>query len=185
MSEMKADALTLGQRIRHGWNAFLGRDQEIIRKQDLGPAFYTRPDRARYRFGNERTIISSIYTRIAVDVSNYVRIRHARMNEDDELLGFVNSGLDYCLNQEANIDQTGRAFRQDLMMTILDEGVAAVVPVDTTYNPRLTGSYEIQTMRVAKIIEWYPQDVKLDVYNDRSGLHENIILRAKMHVSIF
>lgn len=184
MSEMKADALTLGQRIRHGWNAFLGRDQEIIRKQDLGPAFYTRPDRARYRFGNERTIISSIYTRIAVDVSNYVRIRHARMNEDDELLGFVNSGLDYCLNQEANIDQTGRAFRQDLMMTILDEGVAAVVPVDTTYNPRLTGSYEIQTMRVAKIIEWYPQDVKLDVYNDRSGLHENIIL-PKSQVGIF
>ena len=91
MSEMKADALTLGQRIRHGWNAFLGREQEIIRQRDLGPVFYSRPDRNVSRFGNERTIISSIYTRIAVDVANYVRIRHARLNEDEELLGYVNS----------------------------------------------------------------------------------------------
>jgi len=184
LSEMKADAMTLGQRLRHGWNAFWGRDQEIIRKQDLGPVFYSRPDRARYRFGNERTIISSIYTRIAVDVSNYVRIRHARMNDNDELLGFINSGLDYCLNVDANIDQTGRAFRQDLMMTLLDEGACAAVPVDTTINPRNSGSYDIQTMRVAKIQEWYPQNVKLDVYNDRTGLHESIIL-PKSQVAIF
>ena len=140
MSEMKADAMTLGQRIKHGWNAFLGRDQQIIRGQDLGPAFYSRPDRTRYRFGTERTIISSIYTRIAMDVSNYVRIRHARIDENEQLIGFVDSGLDYCLNVEANIDQSGRAFRQNLVMTILDEGVAAVVPVDTTVNPRISGS---------------------------------------------
>lgn len=183
MSEMKADALTLGQRIRHGWNAFLGRDQEIIRKQDLGPVFYSRPDRTRYRFGSERTIISSIYTRIAVDVCNYTRIRHVRINENEELLEFIPSGLDYCLTTDANIDQTGRAFRKDLMMHILDDGVAAAVPIDTTVNPRLSGSYDIQTMRAAKITEWYPQDVQLDLYNERTGQHENIIL-PKRQVAI-
>ena len=183
MSEMKADALSLGDRIRHGWNAFLGRDQQIIQRQDIGPAFFSRPDRTRYRFGTERTIISSIYTRIAIDVSNYVKIRHARLDENDQLIGFVDSGLDYCLNEEANIDQSGRAFRQDLVMTILDEGVAAVVPVDTTYNPRLTGSYDIQTMRIGKISDWYPQHVKIDLYNDRTGLHENIVL-PKSQVAI-
>ena len=183
MSEMKADALTLGQRIRHGWNAFLGREQEVIRRQDLGPAFYVRPDRTRLRFGNERTIISSIYTRIAVDVCNYTRIRHVRINENEELLEFIPSGLDYCLNTSANIDQTGRAFRKDWMMMILNEGVGAAVPIETTTNPRLTGSYDIQSMRVAKITEWFPQNVKLDIYNDRTGQHEPLIL-SKDYVSI-
>lgn len=180
---MKADALTLGQRIRHGWNAFLGREQQIITKQDLGPVYYSRPDRTRYRFGNERTIISSIYTRIAVDVCNYTRIRHVRINENEELIEFIPSGLDNCLTTDANMDQTGRAFRKDLMMKILDDGVGAAVPVDTSVNPRLTGSYDIQTMRAAKVSEWFPQHVKLDLYNDRTGNHEEIIL-PKQQIAI-
>lgn len=180
---MKADALTLGQRIRHGWNAFLGREQQIITKQDLGPVYYSRPDRTRYRFGNERTIISSIYTRIAVDVCNYTRIRHVRINENEELIEFIPSGLDNCLTTDANMDQTGRAFRKDLMMKILDDGVGAAVPVDTSVNPRLSGSYDIQTMRAAKVSEWYPQHVKLDLYNDRTGNHEEIIL-PKQQIAI-
>lgn len=183
MSEMKADALTFGQRLKHGWNAFRGRDQQIIQRQDIGPAFFTRPDRMRYGFGNERTIVTSIYTRIAVDVANYVQIRHVKLDKDDRLVAFIDSGLNYCLNTEANIDQTGRVFRQEWMMKILNDGVGAAVPVDTTYNPMNTGSYDIQTMRVGSITEWFPQHVKVDVYNDRTGKHEEIML-PKSQVAI-
>lgn len=180
MSEMKADALTLGQRIRHGWNAFWGREQQIIQQQDLGPAFYNRPDRNRYRFGTERSILASIYTRIAIDVSNYVKFQHIKMDDDGRFLENVDSGLNYCLNVEANLDQAARAFRQDLVKTMLNEGVAAIVPVKTTVNPRITGSYDIQTMRVGKVVEWYPQYVKIDLYNDTTGQHQDITLPKDM-----
>lgn len=176
MSEMKADALTLGQRIKHGWNAFMGRDQEIIQKQDTGPAFYMRPDRAIQRYGIDGTPLSSIYTRIAVDVSNYVLIRHSKLDKEGRFVEPILSGLDECLNVEANIDQTGREFRKDIVDMMLNEGTAAVVPVEATYNPRLTGSYKIQSMRVGKILEWRPRHVKIDLYNDRTGLHETILL---------
>lgn len=176
MSEMKADALTLGQRIKHGWNAFLGRDQQVIQRQDLGPVFFNRADHTIGRYGIDGTPLSSIYTRISVDVSNYVMIRHCRLDDQDRFKEYIKSGLDYCLNVEANIDQTGRDFRRDLVDMMLNEGVAASVPVDTTVNPRISGSYDIQTMRVGKIVEWFPQHVKIDLYNDRTGLHENIIL---------
>lgn len=175
MSEIKQDAMTLGQRLKHGWNAFLGRDQQIIQKQDLGPAYYTRPDRARFRFGNERSILAGIYTRIAIDVSS-IKIQHVKLDEDDRFVEVINSGLNYCLNTEANIDQAARAFKQDLVASMLDEGAIAAVPVDTTYNPKLTGSYDIQSMRVAKIVDWYPRNVKLNLYNDRTGQREDIIL---------
>jgi hypothetical protein len=177
---MKADAMTLGQRIRHGWNAFLGREQQIIQQQDLGPAFYSRPDRNRYRFGNERSILASIYTRIAIDVSNYVKFQHIKMDDDGRFLENVNSGLNYCLNTEANLDQAARVFRQDIVKTMLNDGVAAIVPINTTYNPRLTGSYDIQTMRVGKVVEWYPQHVKIDLYNDLTGQHQDITLPKDM-----
>lgn len=176
MSEMKQDAMTLGQRLKHGWNAFLGRDQQIITKDpELGPAFYTRPDRARFRYGNERSILAGIYTRIAIDVSS-IKIQHVKMDEDDRFVETIDSGLNYCLNVEANIDQAARAFKQDLVASMLDEGAVAAVPVDTTTNPRLTGSYDIQTMRVAKIVDWYPRHVKLNLYNDKTGKKEDIIL---------
>ena len=175
MSDMKQDAMTLGQRLKHGWNAFLGRDQEIIQNQDIGPVYYTRPDRARFRHGNERSILAGIYTRIAIDVSS-VKIQHVRLDEDERFIEVVDSGLNYCINTEANIDQAARAFKQDLVASMLDEGAIAAVPVDTTYNPRITGSYDIQTMRVAKIIDWYPRHVKLNLYNDRTGKREDITL---------
>lgn len=176
MSEMKQDAMTLGQRLRHGWNAFLGRDREekLLLKQDLGPVFYSRPDRARFRFGSERSILAGIYTRIAIDVSS-VKIQHVRLDEDDRFIEVIDSGLNYCLNTEANIDQAARAFKQDLVASMLDEGAIAAVPIDTSVDPR-KGSYDIQTMRVGKIVEWYPQNVKLDLYNDRTGQHENLIV---------
>ena len=177
MSEIKSDAMTFGERIRHGWNAFIGKDKEeqIITKQNPGPIFYSRPDRTRLHFGSERTILAGIFTRIAIDVS-CVKMEHVRLDEDGSLLEVIDSGLNYCLNTEANIDQASRAFIQDIVMSMLDEGSVAVVPVDTTINPRVTGSYDIQSMRVGKIVEWYPQSIKVDLYNERTGLHENIVV---------
>lgn len=165
-----------GQRLRHAWNAFTGKDQEQIwTRPDLGTVSYTRPDRTRYRLGNERSILASIYTRIAIDCSA-VDIQHVRLDSEGRYMDRVNSGLNYCLSTEANIDQTARAFKQDLVMSMLDEGVVAAVPVDTTSNPRLSGSYDIQTMRTAKVLEWRPRHVKLQLYNDRTGNKEEIVL---------
>ena len=175
MAEMTQDGMTLGQRLKHAWNAFTGKDQEQLWQQPLGPSSYTRPDRIRYRFGSERTILASIYTRIAMDVAQ-IDIRHVRIDDDDRYIETIDSGLNYCLNTEANIDQTSQAFKQDLVMTILDEGVAAAVPVDTAENPFDTGSFEIKTMRVGRIVEWYPATVKINLYNDRTGHKEDIIL---------
>ena len=175
MSEMKQDAMGLGERLKHAWNAFTGREQQIIAKQDMGPAYYSRPDRARFRFGSERTILAGIYTRIAIDVSS-IKIQHVKMDAEDRFIEVIPSGLNYCLNTEANIDQAARMFKQDLVATMLDEGCVAAVPVDTTHNPRLTGSYDIQTMRVGKIVDWRPKSVKVNLYNDRTGKREDIIL---------
>lgn len=172
---MTQDGMNLGQRIKHAWNAFTGKDQQIIQRQDLGTSYFTRPDRVRYHFGSERTILASIYTRIAIDVSR-VQIRHVKMDEEDRYVGNIQSGLNYCLNTEANIDQTAQAFKQDLVMSMLDEGVVAAVPVDTTVNPRITGSYDIKSLRTAKVLEWYPRHVKLNLYNDMKGIKEDIIL---------
>lgn len=171
-----------GQRLKNAWNAFTGKEQQIIYRQDLGVSSYSNPDRVRLRFGSERSILASIFTRIAIDTAA-VKIQHAKLDDDDRFIEVIDSGLNYCMNVEANIDQTARAFRQDLVMTILDEGVAAAVPVDTTFNPRLTGSYDIRTMRVAKIVEWRPQHVKLNLYNERTGKKEDIIL-PKAQVAI-
>ena len=167
--------MKLGQRLKHAFNVFRGKEQEIIQKQERGPSYFSRPDRVRYHFGSERTILASIETRIAIDV-NRVQFRHVRVDDADRYIEDIDSGLNECLNVEANIDQSAQAFKQDLVMTLLDEGVAAAVPVDTTENPRLTGSYDIKTMRVGKVIEWFPQHVKVNLYNDRTGLREDIML---------
>lgn len=167
--------MRLGQRLKHAFNVFRGKEQEIIRKQDLGPSYYTRPDRVRYHFGSERTILASLETRIAIDVIQ-VPLRHVRVDEEGRYIEDIDSGLNECLNVEANLDQSAQAFKQDLVMSILDEGVAAAVPVDTTENPRLTGGYDIKTMRVGRVIEWHPQTVKVNLYNDRTGLKEDLIL---------
>ena len=165
----------LGKRLKHAWNAFRGRDQEIIRRQDLGASSYTRPDRVRYHFGSERTILASIETRIAIDV-NRVQFRHVRVDDAGRYVEDIDSGLNQCLNVEANIDQSAQAFKQDLVMSMLDEGVVAVVPVDTTENPRITGSYDIKTMRVGQIAEWMPRHVKVNLYNEFTGKKEDLIL---------
>lgn len=179
---MNQDGMRLGARLKHAWNAFTGRNQEIIQRQDLGAANFSRPDRIRYHFGSERTILASVFTRIAIDVAE-VEMRHVRLDEDNRYIGDIDSGLNYCMTVEANIDQTSRAFIQDLVMSMLDEGVVAAVPVDTTENPRLTGSFDIKTMRTAKVVEWYPQHVKVNIYNDHTGRKEDLIL-PKAQVAI-
>ena len=175
MAEMKQDGMKLGQRLKHAFNAFRGKDQEKIQRQDLGPAYYTRPDRVRYHFGSEQTILASIFTRIAIDAAR-VPIRHVRLDEYDRYIADIDSGLNYCLTTEANIDQTAKAFIQDYVMSMLDEGVVAGVPVDTTVSPYDTGSFDIKTMRTAKVLEWMPEHVRVELYNDRTGKRESLIL---------
>ena len=175
MAEYTGDGMSIGQRLRHAWNAFTGKDQDRLIVQDLGPSYTVRQDRVPFRRGTEHSIIASIYTRIAIDVSS-IKIQHARLDENDRYTGTVDSGLNYCLNTEANIDQTARDFMQDLVESMCDEGVVAVVPVDTSVNPMITGSYDIKTMRVGRITEWRPEHVRVNLYNQKSGKKEDIYL---------
>lgn len=182
MADMNQDGMNLGQRIKHAWNAFTGKTQQDIWKEDLGISYYTNPERVHLRVGADRTILAGITTKIATDVAS-VKIQHSKLDENDRYLSPIKSGLNYCLNTEANIDQTARAFKQDLVMSLLDEGAVAVVPVDTSFDPRDTTGYDIRTMRVAKILDWYPQHVKLELYNERVGRRQTIIL-PKAQVAI-
>lgn len=168
--------LSIGSRIKKAWNAFMNRDPTNYYR-NVGPGYSYRPDRPRFTRGNERTIITSVYNRIALDVAS-ITIQHCRLDENDRFLSVINSGLNKCLNLGANIDQTGQAFMQDVVMSMFDEGCVAIVPVDTTVNPD-SGSYEILSMRVGKIIEWHPAHVKAQVYNDRTGYKEEIMLSKK------
>ena len=168
-------------RLQHAWNAFLDNDRRRP-YQDMGYFSYNKPDRVRFTRGNERSIVTSVYNRLALDVAS-ISIKHVRLDENGRYTEEINSGLQNCLNVEANIDQTGRAFLQDVVMSMLDEGCVAIVPVDTTLNPLVSGSYEINTMRTAKIIEWYPAHVRVRLYNDHKGIHEEITL-PKANVAI-
>ena len=166
-------------RLQHGWNAFMNRDPTSY-YTNAGGSFYTyRPDRIRLSRGNERSIVTSIYNRIGLDVAS-IDINHCRLDKDGRFIEYVNSGLNSCLNQEANIDQTGRAIKQDIVMSMLDEGVVAIVPIDTTLDPKVTGSYDILSMRTGKILEWYPAHVKVKIYNEKKGYYEEIILPKNM-----
>jgi len=168
--------LTFTARLKQAWNAFLNnKDPTIPEYRDIGTSYAIRPDRPRLTPGNERSIITSVFNRIALDVAS-VKIRHIRQDEEERYIETIDSGLNNCLSLEANVDQTGRAFIQDIVMSMLDEGVVAIVPVDTTIDPRKNNSYDIRTMRTGKIIEWYPQHVKVRVYNDRLGRKEELIL---------
>ena len=166
--------ITLGSRFKHAWNAFLNRDP-TDEFQYTGNGYSYRPDRIRLTRGNERSIITSVFNRIALDAAS-IEIKHCRLDEDDRYVSDINSGLNNCLNLEANIDQTGRNLVQDIVMSMFDEGVIAVVPIDTTTNPKLTDSYDILSMRTAKILEWKPAHVKVRVYNDRTGNKEDILV---------
>ena len=166
-------------RLQHGWNAFMNRDPTSY-YTNAGGNFYTyRPDRIRLSRGNERSIVTSIYNRIGLDVAS-IDINHCRLDEDGRFIEYVNSGLNNCLNQEANIDQTGRAIKQDIVMSMLDEGVVAIVPIDTTLDPKVTGSYDILSLRTGKILEWYPAHVKVKIYNEKKGYYEELILPKNM-----
>ena len=161
-------------RLQHGWNAFMNRDPTNYR-YDYGVSYASRPDRMRFTRGNERSIVTSVYNRIALDVAA-INIQHCRLDENGRFISTVDSKLNNCLNLEANIDQTGKSFIQDVVMSMLDEGCVAIVPIDTTFNPEVTGSYDILTMRTGKILEWRPNTVMVRVYNDRTGNKEELIL---------
>ena len=161
-------------RIQRGWNAFRNRDPTIDFR-DTGMAYYYRPDRPRFSRGNERSITTSVLNRIALDVSS-IDIFHVRLDENGRFLSTVDSGLNNCLTLSANADQTGRAFKQDAVMSMLDEGCVALVPVDTSTDPNKTDSYEIETMRVGKIIQWRPQHVQIRLYNEQTGKKDEIWL---------
>lgn len=165
--------MSFGSRLKHAWNAFTGTDYTTY--QDVGPGYSSRPDRIRLTRGNERSIITSVYNRIALDVAA-LNVQHIHLDENGRFLSVIQDGLNTCLTVEANIDQTARAFIQDIVVSMLDEGCVAIVPVDTTYDPSVTGSYDIQTMRVGKILDWYPQHVRVRLYNERTGTKENILV---------
>lgn len=167
----------LTDRLLHAWNAFTDSDSAQNRPMDTGGGAYMlgRQDRTRTRFANERSIITSIITRIAIDVSG-VPMRHVRVDEDNRYLEDITSGLDQCLTVEANLDQGARQFRQDIVQTLLDEGVIAIVPVDTTLSPETTGGYDIKTMRVGRIVDWRPKHVRVSLYDENRGLREELTL---------
>lgn len=168
----------ISDRLQHAWNAFMNRDP-TYNYQDLGNSYSIRPDRPRFTRGNERSIVTSVYNRIALDVSA-ISIQHVRLDDNDRFKEQMNSGLNSCLTLSANTDQTGRAFIQDAVMSMLDEGCVAIVPIDTTTNPNVSDSYDILTMRTAKILDWYPNHVRIRVYNERTGRQEETIVPKKM-----
>lgn len=159
-------------RLQHGWNAFMNRDPTGYKNTGVGYSY--RPDRPRLTRGNERSIVTSVYNRIALDVAA-INIKHCQLDENDRYISTVESKLNNCLNLEANLDQTGRAFIQDVVMSMLDEGCVAIVPIDTTVNPK-TGSFDISSMRTGKILEWFPDKIRVRVYNEKLGRREDIIV---------
>lgn len=170
---------TLMSRLKRGWNAFVkNRDPTTVEYGNPGMGYVYRPDRVRFTRGNERSIVTAIFNRVAMDVSA-ISIRHCRLNSDGRYVEDVQSRLNECLTLEANIDQTGRSFIQDVVMTMFDKGAVAIVPVDATSDPRFTDSYDIASLRAGEILEWYPAHVKLNVYNDRTGKKQPIVMPKK------
>lgn len=168
---------TFGERIIHAWNAFTSRDptSRYSYREDFGMAYSSRPDKHRLTRGNERSIVNAVYNRIAVDAAS-IKMVHAKLDENEHYVETIKSGLNYCLNTEANIDQTGRAFMQDVVMSMMDEGCVAIVPVDATIDPKKSASFEVKTLRTAKIIQWFPRHIRVRVYNDRVGRYEEIVV---------
>lgn len=163
--------MTISKRLKHGWNAFRNQEEDNLKQYapDYGASYGGRPDRVRLFISNERSIISSIYTRIAIDVAS-VPIRHVRRDNTGSYLEDINSGLQTCFTLIPNIDQVPRAFIQDVIMTLFDKGTAAIVPIDTTFDPNISSSYDIKTMRVGDVVAWYPRHVRVSVYDDREKL---------------
>lgn len=171
--------INIGSRLKHAYNAFMNRDPTYTL---TGSSHSIRPDRPRLSRRNERSIVTSVFNRIALDVAS-IDIKHCRLDENGRYVEDIDSGLNNCLDLEANLDQTGRAFIQDVVMSMLDEGCVAIVPVDTTLNPKITNSYDILSMRTGKILDWYPAHVRVRLYNDQTGDKEDILL-PKSQVAI-
>lgn len=170
-------------RLKHAWNAFFNRaPTEEYDYHNLGNVYFTRPDRPRLSRGNERSIVTSVINRIAIDCAA-IDVVHCRLDENNRYLETIESNLNYCFTDRANIDQTGRAFMQDVVMSLLDEGCIAILPVDTTDDPNETGAYDINTMRVAKVIDWYPRHVRVEAYDDRTGERKKVLM-MKENVAI-
>jgi len=172
------DESTIGSRVKRAWNAFLNKDPtSSIRYIEGGSAY--KPDRRRPIRGNERSIVNAVYNRIAMDVAA-IKILHVRLDKNEQFMGVVDSGLNNCLTLEANIDQTGRALVQDTVQSMLDEGVVALVPVDTDVDPNDTESFKVITMRTGRVTQWYPTKVKVEVYNEAKGKREEVIVSKRM-----
>lgn len=165
----------LGTRLQHAWNAFVNNRDPTMQYRDIGASYSYRPDRPRLTRGNERSIVTSVYNRIAIDCAA-IDIKHVRLDDNERFKEEIDSGLNNCLSIEANIDQSGRAFIQDVVMSMLDEGCVAIIPVETDKDPILTDSYKILSMRTGKILEWYPSHVKIRAYDERTGRKEDIVL---------
>lgn len=171
---------SFGERLRHAWNAFNGNQQ--IQYRDIGSSYSYRPDRVRSSCRNERSIVTAFYNRIAMDIAA-IKIRHVYTDDDGNFVSFINSGLDNCLSFEANIDESGRSFIQDVVLSMLDEGVVAIVPIDTDIDPDITKGYDVLSMRTGQIIDWYPRHVRVRVYDDRTGQKRDVLM-AKSNVAI-
>lgn len=169
-------------RIKSGWNAFRNRDPTSVYTHDIGPSYSYRQDRKRFSRGNERSIVTSVYNRIAMDAAA-ITMLHVQLDDEERFSSVIKSGLNTCMNLEANLDQTGRAYMQDLVQSMLDEGVVADIPVETNKDPNLTDSYDIRSMRSGQILDWYPRHVKVRVYNEDTGQKEDLIL-AKRTIGI-
>ncbi len=170
--------LSFSSRLKHAWNVFLGKDPADYYR-NIGAGYSYRPDRPRLTKGNEQSIVTSVYNRIAMD-SAAISIQHVKLDDSGRFLYTMKTGLNKCLTVEANLDQTGRAFIQDIVMSMLDEGCVAIVPVDTTFNPEVTGAYDIESMRTGKILEWFPNHIRVRVYNELTGKKEDITLPKSM-----
>ena len=168
---------TFGERLKHAWDAFTGRDPTP--RYDIGPGYYTKPDRVRMHPGNERTIITSVINRIAIDVAA-IKVEHVKLDENGRYKSPMKTKLNRCLTEEANIDQTGRQLIQDIVMSMCDEGCVAVVPIETTVNPKITEAYDVEELRVAKILEWYPEWIKVELYNEKTGKKESLTIPKKI-----
>lgn len=173
--------LPFRSRVKNAWNVFMNKDPSR-RYADYGPGYAQRPDRPRFTRGNERSIVTSVYNRIALDVAA-VAIRHVRLDENGRYLEDMNSDLNNCLSLEANVDQTARAFIQDVVISMLDEGCVAIVPIETDVDPDDNGSFKIFSMRTGQILQWMPQHIRVRVYDDRTGMKEDIVV-SKESVAI-
>lgn len=167
--------LTLSTRFRNAWNVFMNNRDPTFMRRDMGASYSYRPDRPRFSRGNERSIVTALYNRIALDVAACT-IQHVQLDKDGRYTDVLKTGLNNCLTLEANIDQTGRALVQDIVVSMFDEGCVAVVPVETDIDPTDTEAFDVLSLRTGKITEWFPKHVRVKLYNDRTGNKEEVVL---------